>query len=193
MDIAEARDLRSKIAHNLGFINLEYAATREEVRTAESLNAMSLESLRGLNEVANRTLEQDPTGNNGFYLLKGIENNDWERVQIITDFGDRLSGSLNMRSLVDTVRKLRSMDNSRTKFSDNLDLHLRSAGQYLELSGSGRCDNYAEDEKLIRFIDKHPEHADAALRIRMERNLEKFDPVALKTYIENGVLGEGSL
>lgn len=193
MDLTEARELRVAIAHNLAYINVDYAATREEMRTVESLNEMSLEYLRELGETAKRTLEQDKTERNAFFLIKAIENKDFDRIKVITDYGDRLSGSLNMRSLVATVQKLRSMDNSRTKFSDHIDLHLRSAGQYLELSGSGRCDDYADDEKLIRFINKHPEHAEAALRLRMERKLEKFNSEAIKDYIAGGVLGEGSL
>lgn len=193
LDEVEARELRAFIAHSLGFINVDYAATREEMRTVESLNEMSLEYLRELSDTAKRTLEQDKTEKNAFFLIKAIENKDLDRVKIITEFGDRLSGSLNMRSLVATVQKLRSMDNSRTTFSDSIDLHLLSAGQYLELSGSGRCDDYADDEKMIRYIHKNPEHAEAALRLRMERKLDEFDPDAMKEYLAGGVLGEGSL
>lgn len=193
MDEVEARELRVVIAHSLAYINVDYAATREEIRTVESLNEMSLEYLRELGETAERVLKQDKTEANAFFLIKAIENKDFDRIKVITEYGDRLSGALNMRSLVATIQKLRSMDNSRTTFSDNIDLHLRSAGQYLALSGSGRCDDYADDEKLIRFINKHPEHADAALRLRMERKLEKFDAEAIKDYIAGGVLGDGSL
>lgn len=193
MDLVDARELRANIAHSLAYINIDYAVTREEMRTVESLNEMSLEYLQELNETAKRTLEQDKTEVNGFFLIKAIENKDFDQIKIVTEYGDRLSGALRMHDLVETVQKLRSMDNSRTKFSDNLDLHLRSAGQYLKLNGSGRCDNYFQDEKMIRFINKHPEHADAALRLRMERKLEKFDADALNEYLAGGVLGNGSL
>jgi hypothetical protein len=193
MDIAEARELRAKIAHSLGYFNVNYAVTREEMRTVESLNEMSVEYLRELDGIAQRTLEQDKTEVNAFFLIKAIENKDFDQIKIITEYGDRLSGSLRMRDLVDTIQKLRSMDNSRTTFSDNLDLHLRAAGQYLELNGSGRCDNYAADEKLIRFVNKNPEHADAALRLRMERKLKKFDVEVMNEYVAGGVLGNGSL
>jgi hypothetical protein len=193
MDLTEARDLRAKIAHSLGYINVDYAATREEMRTVESLNEMSLEYLRELGETAKRTLEQDKTEANAYFLIKAIENKDFDQIKIITEYGDRLSGALHMRDLVGTIQKLRSMDNSRTIFSDSIDLHLRAAGQYLELNGSGRCDDYAGDEKMIRFINKNPEHADAALRLRMERKLKKFDADAMNEYLAGGVLGNGSL
>jgi hypothetical protein len=46
---------------------------------------------------------------------------------------------------------------------------------------------------MIRFINKNPEHADAALRLRMERKLKKFDADAMNEYLAGGVLGNGSL
>lgn len=193
LDATEARELRASIAHSLAYINIDYAATREEMRTVESLNEMSLEYLRELNETAKRTLKQDKTEANAFYLIKAVEDKDFDSIKIITEYGDRLIGPLTLRRLVDTVQKLRSMDNSRTRYSDNIDLHLQAASQYLDLNGRGKCDDYAGDEKLIRYIHKNPERAETALRIRTERKLKKFDPAVVEESFAGGALGNGAL
>lgn len=201
--VLDDQTIRTSIAYVLGRIDYQHPDSRTEQRIVASLNGMSRERLKQVHaatymvkEIERQVAEREgsfvATGS-GYCLLNAIENNDQSRIDIIIEHGAKLSGHLAMRDLVGVVEKLRAMDNTRVNFTQNMDAHLYAAGRTLSITGTGTPDFYYSNEKLIRFINKHPDKVDECLQFRAERELKEFKESDFEQWLQLGAMRDGML
>jgi hypothetical protein len=201
--VLDDQTIRTSIAYVLGHIDYQHPDTRAEQRIVASLNGMSGDRLRAVHAAAYMAIELEEklaerggsfsaTGA-GYCLLNAIESNDQSRIDIIIEHGHKLSGHLSMSDLVGVAEKLRAMDNTRVNFTQNIDAHIYAAGRTLSITGTETPDLYSSNEKLIRFINKHPDRVDECLQFRAERELKEFKESDFEQWLQLGAMRDGML
>lgn len=191
----EMKQLRSSIAHDLCGIELQYADSKRGKGIKATLYSMDLDALRSLYQTAQDIIKMDEENHTRFPaaddLRQCIATGDTTRIDIIKNYGNKISGHLDMSALIRVVEQLKSMDTDTESFTTNAEAHIYAAGLYV--SKHGTPDYYERNENFIRFINKHPEHVDDAYQFREERALKEFDDAVFTEWRKEGALRDGVL